>query len=86
MHDRYMYMADVIGILYLIYNKRKFYIPLIIELVSLYTYMYYLFNSTAISIQLVSILNFVILIIYSVDMCKRYFFKKETEKIELKTE
>ena len=82
MHDRYMYMADVIGIVYLIYNKRKFYIPLIIELVSLYTYMYYLFNSTAISIQLVSILNFVMLIIYSADMCKRYFYKNKTDKIE----
>ena len=75
MHDRYIYMADLIGLLYLIYNKKKFYIPLAIEFVSLYTYMYYLFENPGISIQVVSILNFVLLTLYSKDMIKTYFNK-----------
>ena len=75
MHDRYIYMADLIGLLYLIYNKKKFYIPLAIEFVSLYTYMYYLFGNPGISIQVVSILNFVLLTLYSKDMIKTYFNK-----------
>lgn len=73
MHDRYMYMADILGVIYLIYNKRKFYIPIIIELISLYSYMYYLFGYIAIDIQIVSILNLVMIVLYSIDMCKRYF-------------
>ena len=75
MHDMYIYMADLIGLLYLIYNKKKFYIPLAIEFVSLYTYMYYLFENPGISIQVVSILNFVLLTLYSKDMIKTYFNK-----------
>lgn len=79
MHDRYMYMADILGVIYLIYNKRKFYIPIIIELISLYSYMYYLFGYIAIDIQIVSILNLVMIVLYSIDMCKRYF--KENRSI-----
>lgn len=75
MHDRYMYMADIIGILYLIYNKRKLYIPLAIELVSLSTYMYYLFDAIALDITTVSIVNFVLIILYSWNMIKTYFIK-----------
>ena len=75
MHDRYMYMADIIGILYLIYNKRKFYIPLLIELVSLSTYMYYLFSAIALDITAVSIVNFVLISLYSWNMVKTYFIK-----------
>ncbi len=79
MHDRYMYMADILGVIYLIYNKRKFYIPIIIELISLYSYMYYLFGYIAIDIQIVSILNLVLIVLYSRDMCKKYF--KENRSI-----
>ena len=78
MHDRYMFMADVLGIIYLLYNKRKFYIPLIIEMISLYTYMYYLNGENAgISIQVMSVLNFAMIIVFSFDMYKRYFAKGE---------
>lgn len=75
MHDRYMYMADIIGILYLIYNKRKFYIPLAIELISLSTYMFYLFDAIALDITTVSIVNFVLITLYSWNMVKTYFAK-----------
>lgn len=83
MHDRYMYIADLLGIIYLVYNKRKFYIPLIIELISLYTYMYYLYGFTAINIQIVSILNLILITFYSADMCKRYFLKKEDKNTDV---
>ena len=75
MHDRYMYMADLLGILYLIYNKRKFFIPIAIELVSLSTYTFYLFKTQALNMAFLSVINFVILVFYSSDIIKRYFMQ-----------
>lgn len=75
MHERYLFMGDILGILYLMYNKDKFYIPLGIELVSLYGYLYFLLGSYGIDIRIMSVLYFIIFVIYSGDMCKRYFAK-----------
>lgn len=72
MHDRYLYMGDLIAILYLLYNKRKYYIPIAIELISLSTYAYYLFGATAMEIKYISLMYLVIVVLYSRDMYKRY--------------
>lgn len=42
MHERYMYIADIISIIWYKLYKRKIYIPIIINLVSLITYLGYL--------------------------------------------
>ena len=68
MHDRYLYMADVISIIYLIIEPKKFYIPLGINFVSAYTYIEYLAGTHSIPIYLVAIL-FAVLI---------YFMAKDT--------
>lgn len=72
MHDRYLFVGDVLGILYYIYNKRKYYIPIAIELISLSTYVYYLFGGTAINIAYTSILNLVVVVLYSKNMYEKY--------------
>ena len=73
MHDRYLYMGDIISILYLILNKKKYYLPITIELISLYCYTYLLFSGFAINISIVSIIYLIVIIIYSKDMYKDYF-------------
>lgn len=73
MHERYLFMADVIGLLYFVIHKNKYYIPVIIELISLNGYMYLLFSGFAVNMSLLSILFLVILILYSKEMYKNYF-------------
>ncbi len=73
MHERYLFMGDVIGIIYLLKNRKRFYIPLAIELISLNGYMYLLFSGFAINLSFLSIFFFVILLIYTKDMYIKYF-------------
>lgn len=79
MHERYLFIGDILGLLYLIYNKDKYYIPLGIELVSLYGYLYFLFSGFALDMRVVSIFYFVIVILYSKEMFQRYFTCKEDD-------
>lgn len=72
MHDRYLFMADVIALIYWVLNKDKYYIPIAIEMISLNGYMYLLFGGGAINMSLLSIFYLVILIIYSKDMYAKY--------------
>ena len=73
MHERYLFMGDVIGILYFIINKNKYYVPIIIELISLNGYMYLLFSGFAVNFSLLSVVFLILIIMYSVDMFKKYF-------------
>ena len=73
MHERYLFMGDILGIIYLVLNKKKFYIPLAIELISLNGYMYLLFSGFAINLSALSIFFFVILLLYTKDMYIKYF-------------
>ena len=70
MHDRYLYMADVISIIYLIIEPKKFYIPLGINFASLYTYIEYLTGTHAIPMYLVSIMFAVIIFCMAKDTIK----------------
>lgn len=75
MHDRYMFSADVISIIYLMLNKEKWYIPLAINFVSTYCYFAYLFENVSIPISYVSILLFVVICILTKDIIKSLFPK-----------
>lgn len=44
MHERYMYGADVLSVIWFIIYKRNIFIPIIINLCSLITYIFYLYN------------------------------------------
>ena len=72
MHERYLFMADVIGLLYFVIHKEKYYIPIIIELISLNGYMYLLFSGFAVNMSLLSVIFLCMLIFYSKDMYTRY--------------
>lgn len=81
MHDRYLFLGDILSILYYIYNKDKIYIPIGISLVSLYGYAAYLFDQKVIPIQYVSFIYFILLVIVAKDIYDKYF----KEKISYKT-
>lgn len=71
MHDRYMFLADILSIVYFIIYKEKWYIPLGIILCSLYCYSSYLFGNISIPIAYVSILNLGILCILTRDILQK---------------
>lgn len=72
MHERYLFMGDVIGLLYLVNHKDKYYVPILIELISLNGYMYLLFAGFAVNMSFLSILFFGLVILYSKEMYKNY--------------
>jgi len=73
MHERYMFMGDVIGLLYLVVNIKKYYVPIMIEFISLNGYMYLLFSGFAINFSTLSIAFLVLIIFYTKDMYVKYF-------------
>lgn len=73
MHERYLFMGDVIALLYLIINTKKYYIPVIIEFISLNGYMYLLFSGFAINFSTLSIAFLVLIVLYTKDMYIKYF-------------
>lgn len=43
MHERYLYMADILSVIWYFFYNKKVHIPIIINLCSLLTYLYYFF-------------------------------------------
>jgi Gpi18-like mannosyltransferase len=74
MHERYFYAADCIGIIYGFYFPRRFYIPLAVVMISLFSYFPFLFNDmTVIKLPYLALLLAVVLIIVLVDLCKELY-------------
>lgn len=77
MHERYLFIGDILAIVYLLFNKKKFYIPLLVQLVSVYGYIYLLFSGFGMEMKFLGIANLVLLVIYSKDMVKNFLIEKE---------
>ena len=73
MHERYLFLGDSLAVIYLLLNKKNYLIPIGIELISLYGYMYLLFSGFALPISYVSIFYLIIIIIYTKNIIKEYF-------------
>jgi len=73
MHERYLFMGDIIGILYLVMNRKNYYVPLMIEFISLNGYMYLLFGGFAINFSTLSIAFLVLIVLYTRNICHDYF-------------
>ena len=72
MHERYLFMGDVIAILYLVINIKKYYVPLMVEFISVNGYMYLLFSGFAINFSTLSIAFLVLIVLYTKDMYTKY--------------
>ena len=79
MHDRYMYMADIISILYFIINRKKIYIPIVISFISLYTYIEYLYATRNMEIQYIALLNFIIIALLAKNIYENLKSKSESK-------
>ena len=62
MHERYMYMADVLSVIWYFIYKRKIYIPIIINISSLAGYSVYLFGFDWMPLWIFSILMLIAII------------------------
>ena len=82
MHDRYLYMADVITILFYIINRKKIYIPIAISFISLYTYIEYLYSTKSIPIQYVAILYFIVLLVYTKEVYIQIINNKKINNVK----
>ena len=80
MHDRYLYVCDVLSIVYLIYNKNKWYIPVGINLVSLYGYANFLCYEVFYPIEIMVFVYFIIITLFSRNIYLDHFSNKKIEK------
>ena len=82
MHDRYAYLADILSIVYcIIYGKKKIYLPICVQLCSLYTYIFYLTRTKFIDIKYISIMNAVSIILLSISLYKHFRESSNNKKI-----
>lgn len=69
MHDRYMFMADILSVIYCILNgRKKIYVPICVNLCSLYTYIAFLNRVSIIDIKFIAIVNCLALLLLTRDM------------------
>lgn len=80
MHDRYLFIGDILSIAYFIVNRDKIYVPICINLISLYTYSCFLYGVPKIPIEYVSIVYLVVIILFTKDIFK------EDLKVEMSKE
>lgn len=76
MHDRYMYIADILSLIYCICNKKGFFIAIGINLMSFNSYIAYLFGYPLIDIKISSLIQFVILIMLIFNFVNNKSYKK----------
>lgn len=60
MHDRYMFLADILSIVYFTVRKKNIIVPIGINVMSLNVYMTYLFGITPIPMALAAVIQFFI--------------------------
>ena len=79
MHDRYLFVGDILSIAYLVFNRKKFYVPIMIQFVSVYGYLNLLFSAFELEMKVMGIAFLIFMVIYSKDMVKTYFLDKREE-------
>ena len=67
MHDRYMFVGDILSIIWFIIYQKKFYVPLVINLCSIISYFQFLFGYEFLLnyYNIIAIIYFVIILIYT---------------------
>jgi Gpi18-like mannosyltransferase len=73
MHERYFFVADVVSIIYAFYTPKRFFVPLIVSVASLFSYLPFLFGETKIGLQYPAILMGVALVVATTDLIKSLY-------------
>ncbi|MDR0978723.1 MAG: hypothetical protein LBL91_02100 [Lachnospiraceae bacterium] len=79
MHERYLYAADIISIIYFAITKKNIYIPLSVNLISFISYANYLYGAVPIPFSYVAIFYLAIIIKFTKDIFKPIFVEKVKE-------
>ena len=78
MHDRFLFMADVLSLVVFAYNKKRWYVPLVTIYASYNTYVWFLMGQvTLIDYVYVSIALGVVILIVLKDLVERLYLQKE---------
>ena len=70
MHERYMFLADVLSVLWFIIYQKKGYMVFVVNIVSILSYFRFLFDFKFINLGYVSIIYFIFIIVYTVYVMK----------------
>ena len=81
MHDRYMFVLDILSVIWLIIYHKKTYIPFVINIVSFIMYFNFLFGLKFIDYKILSILYFIVIFIFTIHTLRILSVDNE-EKIE----
>ena len=76
MHDRYMYVADILSVIWYICYRKKIFIPLTINCVSLYSYIKYLAGGVPMGLLIESI-ALIIMSYFILTIISRIFLSKK---------
>jgi len=71
MHDRYFFPADVISIVFAFYNPRYFYIPILVILISFFSYSPALFGVVQIPLPFLAIVMGIVLVIIAAEFMRK---------------
>ena len=82
MHERYFYMADILALVYFMYDRRKWYIPTTLILSSVVSYLFYFTEIVIIEQKYIAIVFLVILATETRELF-REFWHKSPDGIEL---
>ncbi len=70
MHERYFYLADILSLVYAFYFPKYFYVPILVQLCSLESYMPFLIQATVIRESYLALLMLGIIILVVWDLVK----------------
>ncbi len=73
MHERYFYAADVIAILYALYLPRRFYVPIVVVMMSFFAYQPALFGAEIVPMGFLSVGMFAMLLVVARDCVQELF-------------
>lgn len=83
MHDRYMFVADVLSVIWFMAYQKKFYMVVVINLISLFTYFRFLFHLEFIGVNILSIIYFIVIMIFTVYVIKELGENNEDERVKV---
>jgi len=67
MHERYFYLADILSLIYAFYSPRRFYIPILVQVASLFSYFPFLWDTEPVPIKCLAFLNLFALLVVLYD-------------------
>ena len=83
MHERYGLIAEVLSIVYFIVYKEKLYLPITLNLSALMVYSNYMYDGNAFPLEYISLAYFIVLVLFTKDIYKKYFDIETEEKLML---